>query len=168
MPSCEAFRFSSPLIIWKRQTSTLHLRNQRLEALLITMLGNIVGTACLVAVGCSAHALDSRSTINTTACADTHLIIARGSTESYPGTLGALADLIIGNITSGSADYENVIYPAVDETSSDSYFIGRAAFASQLKTYADACRDSKIVILSYSQVHTPQWSMRSISCLYTY
>ncbi|KAI0151303.1 Alpha/Beta hydrolase protein [Pestalotiopsis sp. NC0098] len=91
----------------------------------------------------------ARDVTNTTACAQNHLLLARGSTESYPGVLGDLASAVIDVLS--NTTYENVIYPATDETTTDSYFVGRTAFADQLGQYAEACPDSKIAVLSYSQ-----------------
>ncbi|KAJ5640743.1 hypothetical protein N7528_000368 [Penicillium herquei] len=73
---------------------------------------------------------------NSTACAPVHMILGRGSTESVPGSLESL---------------ESIDYPATDETTSDSYFVGRAAAAKQLIAYREKCPESKIVILGYSE-----------------
>ncbi|GME40139.1 hypothetical protein GTA08_BOTSDO12785 [Neofusicoccum parvum] len=86
---------------------------------------------------------------NATGCAPVHLLLARGTTEGYPGTLGSLVDLVIDAVP--GADYENIIYPATDETSTESYFEGRQAVAQQLSAYAGSCPESKIVFLAYSQ-----------------
>ena len=77
-------------------------------------------------------------------------MLARGTTESYPGTTYSMAELVAENTTL-SSNYENIIYPAVDESGSDSYFIGRAAVGGQVNAYAKACPRSKIVLISYSQ-----------------
>jgi acetylxylan esterase len=88
--------------------------------------------------------------VNTTDCSDVHFILARGTTESYPGSTYSLAELVYENLTV-SANYEDIIYPAVDETTSDSYFVGRAAVGRQVTAYATSCPDSRIVLISYSQ-----------------
>ncbi|KAL1616623.1 hypothetical protein SLS56_011344 [Neofusicoccum ribis] len=102
-----------------------------------------------------AAALQAR---NATVCAPVHLLLARGTTEGYPGTLGSLADLVIDAVP--GADYENIIYPATDETSTESYFEGRQAVAQQLSAYAGSCPESKIVFLAYSQKY-PRTSTQS-------
>ncbi|KAH8590795.1 cutinase [Bisporella sp. PMI_857] len=84
------------------------------------------------------------------ACADIHFMLARGTTESYPGTTYSMAELVAEN-TNLTSNYEDIIYPAVDESGSDSYFIGRTAVGSQVNAYAIACPDAKIVLISYSQ-----------------
>lgn len=85
-----------------------------------------------------------------TSCAPYHLILARGTTESYPGTLGSLAFLIMTDFP--SANYENLIYPATDESGSDSYFEGRRSFETQLYNYTTRCPNSSVVVAGYSQV----------------
>ncbi|PWY96224.1 alpha/beta-hydrolase [Aspergillus sclerotioniger CBS 115572] len=87
---------------------------------------------------------------NSTECADVHFMLARGTTESYPGTTYSLAELVSESLTVTN-NYESIIYPAVSETASNSYFIGRAAVGTQVNRYAAACPDSRIVLLSYSQ-----------------
>ena len=77
-------------------------------------------------------------------------MLARGTTEDYPGTTYSMAELVAENTTL-STNYENIIYPAVSETASDSYFIGRAAVGSQVNSYVAACPKSRIVLISYSQ-----------------
>lgn len=88
--------------------------------------------------------------VNSTACAPVHLLLARGTTETYPGSLETLAELVTA--ANPGADYENIIYPATQETDTDSYPIGRAASRAQVTAYVEKCPDAKIVILAYSQV----------------
>ncbi|KAJ5340310.1 hypothetical protein N7541_009434 [Penicillium brevicompactum] len=77
------------------------------------------------------------------------MILGRGSTESVPGSLESLVTLITQDFP--RANYENIDYPATDETISDSYFIGRVAATKQLISYCKKCPLSKIVLLGYSQ-----------------
>lgn len=84
------------------------------------------------------------------ACADVHMMLARGTTESYPGLLGTLTDKVLDAIP--GSDYENIIYPATQEGSTPSYGEGIRNGTAQLKRYARACPESKIVLLGYSQV----------------
>ncbi|TGO13287.1 hypothetical protein BTUL_0073g00570 [Botrytis tulipae] len=92
----------------------------------------------------------SRALVNSTACTPIHLIIARGTTESYPGTMESLAGLITD--ANPGTDYESVIYPATDETSTNSYAEGLVAAKDQFTAYAESCEDSKIIFLAYSQL----------------
>lgn len=87
---------------------------------------------------------------NSTECVDVHFIIARGSTESYPGTPYPVFEAVAANMTV-TTNYESIIYPATNETSTDSYFVGVAAVGAQVNAYAEACPDAKLVLGSYSQ-----------------
>lgn len=84
-----------------------------------------------------------------TSCSAVHILIARGTTEEYPGDMGSLADLIITN--NDDADYEDIIYPASWDYL-ESTQQGMSATISQLTAYVEACPDSKVVLLGYSQV----------------
>lgn len=122
----------------------------------IMLLASAIWLFSLGHVLASPHTpLVHRDLVNSSACADTHLMLARGTTESYPGTLSTLATLIANGLST-TTTYEDVIYPATDETATDSYFIGRKSFASQLAAYAAACTKARIVVLSYSQVWIDQ------------
>ncbi|KAF7935577.1 hypothetical protein EAE99_002557 [Botrytis elliptica] len=103
----------------------------------------------LPALATARVAHQSRAPVNSTVCAPVHLIIARGTTESYPGTLESLAGLITD--ANPGTDYESVIYPATDETSTNSYAEGLVAAQDQFTAYAESCEDSKIIFLAYSQ-----------------
>lgn len=85
------------------------------------------------------------------ACADVHLLLARGTTEGYPGALGSLATLVTDAVNGST--YENILYPATQEGSTPSYQEGIANGTAQLAAYVAACPDSKVVLLGYSQVH---------------
>ncbi|OOF90878.1 carbohydrate esterase family 5 protein [Aspergillus carbonarius ITEM 5010] len=77
-----------------------------------------------------------------TTCANVHMMLARGTTESYPGLLGSLTDLVMAAIP--DSDYENIIYPATQEGSTPSYEEGIYNGTAQLKAYVQACPDSKV------------------------
>lgn len=83
-------------------------------------------------------------------CSDVHLFLARGTTESYPGLLGSLTTLVTDAINGST--YENILYPATQEGSTPSYEEGIANGTAQVQAYAEACPDSKLVLLGYSQV----------------
>ncbi|GKZ21626.1 hypothetical protein AbraIFM66951_005168 [Aspergillus brasiliensis] len=82
-------------------------------------------------------------------CAKVHMMLARGTTESYPGLLGSLTDLVMDAIP--DSDYENIIYPATQEGSTPSYEEGIYNGTAQLKAYTKACPESKVVLFGYSQ-----------------
>lgn len=92
--------------------------------------------------------ISTRQELNTT-CDHIHYIIARGTTEGYPGSLGSLVDILLAKFP--DSNYEDIIYPATQETSTDSYWEGLANGTQQIKTYADQCPNSKIVLMGYSQ-----------------
>jgi len=108
-------------------------------ALILTVIG---------AASARPQEISARQEFNTT-CDDIHYIIARGTTEGYPGSLGSLVDILLAKFP--NSNYEDIIYPATQETSTDSYWQGLAKGTQQIKSYADKCPDSKIVIMGYSQ-----------------
>ncbi|KAF4542341.1 Cutinase [Lasiodiplodia theobromae] len=83
-----------------------------------------------------------------TSCAGVHILIARGTTEEYPGDMITLANLIIAN--NAGADYEDIIYPATFDYIASTQQ-GMNATKSQLTAYVEACPESRIVLLGYSQ-----------------
>lgn len=115
------------------------------------MLSQIFAAALLLPL---CHALptiavkDSALAGRQTTCAAVHILIARGTTEEYPGDMGSLANLIIAN--NDDADYEDVIYPATFDYISSTRQ-GMSATMNQLTAYVEACPQSKIVLLGYSQ-----------------
>lgn len=111
------------------------------------MFKNIVTAALL------SSALASASTAHANGkapCAKVHMMLARGTTESYPGLLGSLTDLVMDAIP--DSDYENIIYPATQEGSTPSYEEGIYNGTAQLKAYVRACPETKVVLFGYSQV----------------
>jgi hypothetical protein len=102
-------------------------------------------TLSLVAV-----ALAGQKFAANTTCPPVHLLLARGTTESYPGLLGSLSSLVLGSINGST--YEDILYPATQEGSTLSYEEGIANATVQLKTFVAACPKSKIALLGYSQV----------------
>ncbi|GAQ45821.1 hypothetical protein AtubIFM57143_006305 [Aspergillus tubingensis] len=110
------------------------------------MFKNIVTAALL------SSALASASTAHANGkapCAKVHMMLARGTTESYPGLLGSLTDLVMDAIP--GSDYENIIYPATQEGSTPSYEEGIYNGTAQLKAYVKACPETKVVLFGYSQ-----------------
>ncbi|KAF7959688.1 hypothetical protein EAE96_001302 [Botrytis aclada] len=82
----------------------------------------------LPALATARVAHQSRARVNSTAK------LAELITDANPGT-----------------DYESVIYPATDETSTNSYVEGLVVAKDQFTAYAQSCEDSKIIFLAYSQ-----------------
>ncbi|KAF2091203.1 carbohydrate esterase family 5 protein [Saccharata proteae CBS 121410] len=93
-------------------------------------------------------ALSPRRGTATTTCASIHIFLARGTTQSYPGEMITLAELVIAN--NDDADYEDVEYPATWNYATSTKK-GYTAMVAQMTSYIDACPDAKVVLLGYSQ-----------------
>ncbi|KAJ0383521.1 hypothetical protein COL922a_010319 [Colletotrichum nupharicola] len=93
-------------------------------------------------------ALHPRQDVNTI-CADIHYFEARGTTLSYPGSLITIINPLMEAFP--NSNYADIVYPATDETGSDSYFQGVSNGAKQITEYAQSCPKAKIVLLGYSQ-----------------
>lgn len=82
-----------------------------------------------------------------------HMIVARGTTEdqnSYNGTglMHKIVESVQGRLKGSWA--EGVVYPAtLNQPSSNS--AGNLAMTNQITAYAQACPNSKIVLMGYSQ-----------------
>ncbi|UQC76608.1 axe1 cleaves acetyl side chain groups acetyl xylan [Colletotrichum lupini] len=107
-----------------------------------------IASTLLALVQGSKISLASRQTLNTT-CADVHYFEARGTTLPYPGSLITVIDPLMKAFP--NSNYEDIVYPATDESGSDSYFVGVRDGAKQIISYAEACPESKIVLMGYSQ-----------------
>lgn len=105
-------------------------------------------TAALALVLGQTSAINRRQNENTT-CTDIHVMISRGTTESYPGTLRSLTDLVLDAYP--GTNYEDIIYPATSEDTTPSYHEGIVNATNQLTAYASSCPDSRILVLGYSQ-----------------
>lgn len=96
----------------------------------------------------SASQLEGRQTANN--CSDIHIVTARASTEQPgEGVIGSLAKLIQDNNQGVTRD--NVQYPATLKEYASSSSKGTAALTKQLTNYTEACPNSKVVLLGYSQ-----------------
>ncbi|KAJ5934831.1 hypothetical protein N7466_004378 [Penicillium verhagenii] len=118
------------------------------------MFPSTIATSLLLGSQLAAAGLIQRETtqlVNSTACSNVHILIARGTTETYPGSLETLAELITAN--NADTTYENLVYPATSETTTDSYHVGKKAARKQLTSFVERCghTDSKLVVLAYSQ-----------------
>ncbi|KAM7190068.1 acetylxylan esterase 2 [Naviculisporaceae sp. PSN 640] len=79
-----------------------------------------------------------------------HMIVARGSGE--PAGLGRIAP-VVNNVrfTIPGSDYTAIDYPATIAGYTDSLAEGTAEFHRLIKEYTQACPDTKIALLGYSQ-----------------
>ena len=103
----------------------------------------------LAAVAASASAADT-----STECSEgLHMIVARGTGEDEgPGATAILAEQVVERIPGSS--FEGLDYPATltDPDYDESVAEGDEALRKRLRDYAEACPDSKMAVLGYSQV----------------
>ncbi|KAJ6083891.1 hypothetical protein N7486_010691 [Penicillium sp. IBT 16267x] len=118
------------------------------------MFASTIATSLLLGSQLTTATLIQRETtqlVNSTACSNVHILIASGTTESYPGSLETLVELITAN--NPDTTYENLAYPPTSETTTDSYHVGKKAARKQLTSFVERCghTDSQLVVLAYSQ-----------------
>ncbi|KAI4730776.1 alpha/beta-hydrolase [Aureobasidium sp. EXF-10728] len=83
-------------------------------------------------------------------CRDTHIFLARGNNEPYPGRMGKLAGAICYGLD--SCDYEDIMfYNPVDSDYCTAVKEGDVNGISQITAYAQKCPGSKLVLSGYSQ-----------------
>lgn len=83
-------------------------------------------------------------------CTDTHIFLAKGNNEPYPGRQGKLVNSICSGLS--SCDYEDILfYNPVDSVYCDSVTEGVANGISQITAYNKRCPDASLVISGYSQ-----------------
>lgn len=90
----------------------------------------------------------------TSTCTDTHIFLARGWNEDYPGRqtvlMGAFSTALYSSPT--SSDYEDIIYESSFEANyCDSISEGVANGQAQMIAYNKRCPKSKLVVSGYSQ-----------------
>lgn len=111
------------------------------------MFSSILLAPLLLGASLAAPLLEHRQS----SCAPVHIIAARGSNEAPgPGAMASLAALI--QAAYPGTDLESINYPAKLFPYDDSSAQGTAATTSQLTNYVNACPNSKIVMIGYSQV----------------
>lgn len=85
------------------------------------------------------------------ACQATHIFLARGWNEEYPGRQKALVDAICSGVSSNECGYEDIIFDDMQgSVYGDSIHQGARAGKSQVTAYAQDCPDSKLVLTGYS------------------
>lgn len=96
-------------------------------------------------------------------CLDVQIFLARGSSEPYPGLQISVVDVICAGLD--SCGYQDIVYPAVIlPVYCASVAQGVSNGTAQIKAYAAACPDSRIVPSGYSQVG---FLISFMSCLLT-
>ncbi|KXJ97300.1 Alpha/Beta hydrolase protein [Microdochium bolleyi] len=82
-------------------------------------------------------------------CADTHIFLARGNNEPYPGRQGQLVAAICKGVD--SCDYEDLLYSAkYTDLYCQIVYDGVIAGHQQLAAYASRCPKSKLILGGYS------------------
>ncbi|KAG4413863.1 hypothetical protein IFR04_013007 [Cadophora malorum] len=83
-------------------------------------------------------------------CTSTHIFLAKGNNEPYPGRQGKLVNSICSGLS--SCDYEDILfYNPVESVYCDSVFEGAANGLNQIVAYNKRCPNSNLVISGYSQ-----------------
>jgi hypothetical protein len=83
-------------------------------------------------------------------CSKTHIFLAKGNNEPYPGRQGALVNAICSGLD--SCDYEDILYyNPVDAEYCGSVSEGVANGIAQITAYNARCPDAQLVVSGYSQ-----------------
>lgn len=84
------------------------------------------------------------------ACTATHIFIAKGNNEPYPGRQGTLVNAICSGLA--SCDYEDILYyNPVEAPYCGSIDQGVSDGIAQITAYNARCPDTKLVVSGYSQ-----------------
>lgn len=84
------------------------------------------------------------------ACSATHIFIAKGNNEPYPGRQGVLVNAICSGLE--NCDYEDILfYNPVEAPYCGSVNQGVEDGIAQITAYNARCPDTKLVVSGYSQ-----------------
>ncbi|KAL2072313.1 hypothetical protein VTL71DRAFT_11656 [Oculimacula yallundae] len=107
-------------------------------------------SAILLAAPVALAANVDRLATRQSACSDSHVFLAKGNNEPYPGRQGKLVNAICSGLA--SCDYEDIqFYNPVGSAFCSSVNEGVANGIAQITAYNQRCPDAKIVISGYSQ-----------------
>lgn len=85
------------------------------------------------------------------ACQATHIFLARGYNEEYPGRQKVLVDAICSGLSSSECGYEDIIFDDMEgSVYGTAVHDGVTAGKSQVTAYAKDCPDAKLVLSGYS------------------
>ncbi|KAH7317950.1 putative Acetylxylan esterase 2 [Rhexocercosporidium sp. MPI-PUGE-AT-0058] len=102
--------------------------------------------AAPLALAASVDRLETRQS----ACSATHIFLAKGNNEPYPGRQGKLVNAICSGLA--SCDYEDILfYNPVEAPYCGSVNEGVANGIAQITAYNARCPDTKLVVSGYSQ-----------------
>ena len=83
-------------------------------------------------------------------CTDTHIFLARGNNEPYPGRQGTLVDTICSGLA--SCDYEDIMYDAPKDSNYCAVVSnGDRNGTIQMNAYVQRCPNSQLVLSGFSQ-----------------
>ena len=84
-------------------------------------------------------------------CQTTHIFLARGFNEEYPGRQKVLVDAICSGLSSSDCGYEDIVFDDMEGTVyGTAVHEGVTAGKSQVTAYARDCPDAKLVLSGYS------------------
>jgi len=84
------------------------------------------------------------------ACSKTHIFLAKGNNEPYPGRQGVLVNAICNGLE--NCDYEDILfYNPVESNYCGSVTEGAANGVAQITAYNARCPDTQLVVSGYSQ-----------------
>lgn len=84
-------------------------------------------------------------------CHGTHIFLARGYNEEYPGRQKALVHAICSGLSSNECGYEEIIFDDMEgSVYGTAVHEGVMAGKSQITSYVEECPDSKFVLSGYS------------------
>lgn len=108
-------------------------------------------TVSITQAGLASHYSPAAAIPERSACQATHIFLARGWNEEYPGRQKALVDAICSGVNSDECGYEDNIFDDMQgSVYGDSIHQGARAGKSQVTAYAQDCPDSKLVLTGYS------------------
>jgi len=107
-------------------------------------------SAILLAAPVALAASVDRLATRQSACSESHIFLAKGNNEPYPGRQGKLVNAICSGLA--SCDYEDIqFYNPVESAYCGSVNEGVANGIAQITAYNQRCPETKLVISGYSQ-----------------
>lgn len=117
----------------------------------LALVSALLSLVSITRAGLAPHHSPAVATAERSACQATHIFLARGWNEEYPGRQKALVDAICLGLSSSECGYEDIIF---DDMQGSVYGVsiheGTEAGKAQVTAYADNCPDSKLVLSGYS------------------
>lgn len=84
-------------------------------------------------------------------CQGTHIFLARGYNEKYPGRQKVLVNAICSGLSSDECGYEDILFDDMEgSVYGNAVYEGVTAGKSQITAYVKDCPDAKLVLSGYS------------------